>query len=46
MVGERLAPMWWTKANKRFDGETPEVVFKRSPNEVYEYLLTCAYGGW
>ena len=46
MVGERLAPMWWTKANKRFDGETPDVAFKRSPNEVYEYLLTCAFGGW
>ena len=46
MVGERLAPMWWTGSNKRFDGETPEVVFKHSPDDVYKYLLNCAYGGW
>ena len=46
MVGKKLAPSWWTKPNKHFGGATPEDVFKRSPNEVYEYLLTCAYGGW
>jgi hypothetical protein len=46
MVGEEWAPLWWTKANKHFKGETPEDVFKHSPKEVYEYLLTCLYGGW
>ena len=46
MVGEEWAPLWWTGPNKRFDGETPEVAFKRSPDDVYKYLLNCAYGGW
>lgn len=46
MVGEGLAPSWWTGSNKHFGGATPEDTFKRSPDEVYEYLLTCAYGGW
>ena len=46
MVGERLAPMWWTGPNKHFGGATPEDVFKHSPDDVYKYLLNCAYGGW
>jgi hypothetical protein len=46
MVGEEWAPLWWTGPNKHFNGEIPEVVFERSPNEVYDYLLTCSYGGW
>jgi hypothetical protein len=46
MVGKEWAPIWWSGPNKHFDGEIPEDVFKRTPNEVYDYLLTCAYGGW
>ena len=48
MVGKdkEWAPLWWSGPNKHFDGETPEDVFKRTPEAVYDYLLTCAYGGW
>ena len=45
MVGEELAPLWWTGSNKHFDGKTPEDVFKHSPNEVYKYLVKyCIWG--
>ena len=46
MVGKNLAPSWWTGPNKHFGGATPEDVFKHSPDDVYKYLLNCAYGGW
>ena len=46
MVGKKLAPTWWTGSNKHFGGATPEDVFKHSPDDVYKYLLNCAYGGW
>jgi hypothetical protein len=45
MVGEELAPLWWTQPNKHLEGETPEDVFKRSPNEVYVHLVKfCIWG--
>ena len=46
MVGKKWATLWWTKPNKHFGGATPEDVFKHSPDDVYKYLLNCAYGGW
>jgi hypothetical protein len=46
MVGKEWAPLWWTKANKHFGGDTPEDVFKHTPEDVYKSLLNCAYGGW
>lgn len=46
MVGKEHAIIWWTKANRHFNGETPESVFERAPDEVYDYLLNCANGGW
>jgi len=46
MLGEEHAISWWTRSNKQFKGETPEMVFERAPDDVYQYLLNCANGEW
>lgn len=46
MLGKEHAISWWTRSNKHFKGETPEAVFERAPDEVYQYLMNCAQAGW
>lgn len=47
MLGRQdLVDRWWTGSNKGFNGETPEKVFDRDPDQVYSYLIRCAEGEW
>ena len=46
MVGEELAPKWWTGANRAFGGDTPEQIYSVAPSAVYAYLRKCAEGEW
>lgn len=40
-----LAAQWWIKYNKHWK-KTPEEAFKDKPEDVYDYLVNCCYGGW
>lgn len=42
LVGKEMAPKWWQSENKAFDGKTPEVMFQKNPNAVYDYLMDYA----
>ncbi len=39
LMGKDHVNLWWNSTNRTFDNQTPESVFVRDPNTVYQYLL-------
>lgn len=40
MIGNpELVEQWWQGVNKGFDGETPDAVWQRDPQQVIDYVM-------
>lgn len=39
MVGAETAPLWWNSKNYAFDGHTPNEMFDKNPEVVYNYVV-------
>ena len=46
LVGKVHAELWWTSANRAFEGQTPLEQFDRNAERVYGYLMQSAEGTW
>lgn len=44
LVGAELSDEWWTRSNRAFDGKTPDEQWGISPEVVFDYLTTHAFG--
>jgi hypothetical protein len=43
MLGQEMAPQWWTTPNRAFEQQTPNT---QSIERVYGYLMSRAEGEW
>lgn len=39
MIGVDQSLNWWNSINNAFDGETPNEMFEKDPERVYNYLV-------
>jgi len=46
LVGKEHSQLWWTSANRAFEGQTPSEQFDRNAERVYSYLMQHAQGTW